>query len=112
MLRNLTSSAQEFLGRADRNAYLAITGFVCLIALFDLGLLFLVATPADVHRILPKNLTLTYATDFALAAAGIGTQIWLSDKPRLRFVRLIAYALTLAVFVSIGLLALTWMKAS
>ncbi len=83
-----------------------------MIALFDLGLLFLIATPADVHRILPKNLALTYATDLALATTGIGIQIWLNDNPKFRFVKLIAYALTLAIFLSIGIVTLTWVRAS
>jgi hypothetical protein len=90
-----------------------MTGLVCLIGLFNLGLsLFAPTRPADIRRIAPKNLALTYAIDIALATAGIGVQIWLRHKPRFNFVRLIAYALTLAIILSIVGSTLTWVKAN
>ncbi len=103
----------KFLRRADRNAYVAMTCFVCVIVLFNLTLLFFVPiTPADILRIAPKNLAMTYAIDVALAMAGIAIQIWLRDKPSFNFVRLIAYALTLAIVFSAVGSTLTWVKAN
>lgn len=90
-----------------------MTGLVCLIVLFNLGLLlFLPTPPANIRRIAPKNLALTYAIDMTLATAGIGVRVWLCNKPGFNFVRLIAYALTLAIILSIVGSTLTWVKAN
>jgi hypothetical protein len=75
-------------------------------------LLFAPTAPADIRRIAPKNLALTYAIDIALATAGIGVQVLLRNKPRFNFVRLIAYALTLAIILSIVGSTLTLVKAN
>jgi hypothetical protein len=82
-----------------------ISAIVVLIALLDL-LLLLIGGPANASRIAPKNPVLTLVTDGILIGIGITIQIWLRDKPKYKPLGLLAYALTLAMCLAVGLVVM------
>jgi hypothetical protein len=79
-----------------------ISAIVVLVAFLDL-LLLLISGPSKISRIAPRNPALTLVADGILIGIGIVIQIWLRDKPQYRSLRLLVYALTLAICLAVGL---------
>ncbi|MBT9333391.1 hypothetical protein [Paracidobacterium acidisoli] len=80
-----------------------ISAIVVLIALADL-LLLLIGGRANAIRVAPKNPALVLITDSTLIGIGITAQIWLRNKSKYKVLRLLAYALTLAICLAVGLI--------
>jgi hypothetical protein len=87
---------------ANAKPIFRISAIIIVIALLDLSLL-LIAGPANASRIAPKNPVLTLVTDGILIGIGTGVQVWLRDKPKYKLLRVLAYALTLAICLAVGL---------
>jgi predicted membrane channel-forming protein YqfA (hemolysin III family) len=77
-----------------------ITLIILLIALADMGSLFLVRPVHQPHQ----KAMIPLIADSVLIVAGIAAQWWMRDKPRLRPIRLVIYILTLVGCMSLGLI--------
>ena len=88
--------------RADRRPMIRMTAIIVAIALLDL-LLLLLGGQANISHVAPKNPVLSLMVDGILIGIGVAIQVWLPDKPKLKTLKLLAYAFTLAICLAVGL---------
>jgi len=91
--------------KTGKSPIFLITTLTVVIALANLMLL-LLAGPADISRIAPKNLRLVLAWCALIVALGVAIQVWLRNKPKYKTAKLLAYAFTVAVSLAAGLIVI------